>query len=257
MVTEPEPIQVHHQPALVVEAAGVQLGEPLGRRIHKPARHRRLRRGLGGLLDVVADGFERDRVAARGDPREHARHDALGQLVGGRERRVGLEWYLTLRGVVACDGAHPRAAHRHAAATQRHAGRLAAVAVHAALGVVAALGADQFGDLGGHQLGQHLQADSRGCREQALAHVRGERGQVAVDAAGQPLRQPMLDGRHQRQRARVERRVARGRGRVRSCHRGPPPDLAVWRSVSHEPLHTEDPHLNFHGPRVNLVRPPA
>jgi len=28
--------------------------------------------------------------------------------------------------------------------------------------------------------------------------------------------------------------------------------LAVWRSVSHEPLHTEDPHFNFHEPRVNL-----
>jgi hypothetical protein len=28
--------------------------------------------------------------------------------------------------------------------------------------------------------------------------------------------------------------------------------LVVWWSVSHEPLHTEDPHLNFHEPRDNL-----
>ena len=28
-------------------------------------------------------------------------------------------------------------------------------------------------------------------------------------------------------------------------------EQVLW-SVSHEPLHTEDPHLNFHGPRDNL-----
>jgi hypothetical protein len=118
-----------------------------------------------------------------------------GQQIRRRKRRVGLQRHLTLGlAIVGRDGAHARAAYRHAAAAKRDTGRLAAVAVQRAIGVVAAFGTDELGDLGVHQLGQHFQADGGRGEQQALAHVRGERRQVAVDASGQPLGQPVFDG---------------------------------------------------------------
>lgn len=180
MLAEPEAVQVHDQPALIAQRAGVQLDQPLGGRVDEPAGYRRLRRGLRGLVDLVADGFERDRVAAGGDPGEHARDDALGQQVGRRQRRVRLERHLASRVIVVGDGAHAGAAHRHAAAAKRDRAVLGAVPRRGAIGVVFALGASDRGDLGVHQLGHDLQPDGGRGGQQPFAHVLGEGGQVPV-----------------------------------------------------------------------------
>jgi hypothetical protein len=63
----------------------------------------------------------------------------------------------------------------------------------AAVGIVAAFGAGELADFGLDQLGHHLQADGGRGGQQPLAHVLGERSEVAVDAAGQPLRHPVLN----------------------------------------------------------------
>jgi hypothetical protein len=201
VLAEVKAVQEHDQPALLVQRAGQQLGEPLGGGGHEPARDRRLRCPGLGLLDAGADGLQASAVPAGRQPRQHPGDDALGEQVGGGEGGIGLQGQLA----GAIGGADPGAANPKAPAAERHGALLGAVPVGGAGRVVLALGAGQLGHLRGHELAHHLQADRGRGGQQPLAHALGEQSQVGVDAASQPLRQAKAAGRHQCQRALLGR----------------------------------------------------
>jgi len=107
------------------------------------------------------------------------------------------------------------------------------VALGGPIGVVAALRADQVGDLGLHHLGHHLQPDRGRGRQQPLADVLGERGEMTVEDAGEAVLQAEQAGRDERQAARLRRRLGRAGvidgADVRICHWGS--SLETWRSL--------------------------
>lgn len=79
-----------------------------------------------------------------------------------------------------------------------------------------ALGTNQFIDLGGHHLVHHFQANSGGCRQQALANVFDKGGQMPVEMAREAVIGPKIGGRDEIQ----VRGVALDGGDVRSLHSG-------------------------------------
>ena len=124
-------------------------------------------------------------VAAGGGPRQHARHDALGEQVAAREGAVGCQWHLGR----AVDRAYPRARDGQASTTQGHPALLGATAGRGAGPLVLAPGTGDLGHLGRHEFVHDVEPDRhRGC-QQTLAEVFGEAGQVALDARGQPFGQ--------------------------------------------------------------------
>jgi hypothetical protein len=221
VLAEPEPIQEHHQPAPVVQAAGQQLGQPLRGGRHEPARHRRLRRARGLLGNARADWLQPRLVAAGRQPRQHPGDDPLGQQVGTGERGVGLQRNLVLARAHRPD---PRTADGKPPPAQGHHARLAAVPLGPPGRVMAALRAGQLGDLGGHELGHDLQADRGRGRQQPLGHVRGKDRQVLIDPAGQPLGQPSGRAGAPASAGQGRRRAVIAGAGVGVLHRGPP-----WR----------------------------
>ena len=75
--------------------------------------------------------------------------------------------------------ADPRPAHAHAAATEGHLAGLGAVPHSGAVRVVAALSADESGDVLGHQRLQHLQHLQAGADRQGEQALTGSAGQLA------------------------------------------------------------------------------
>jgi hypothetical protein len=58
VLAHPEPVEIDHQPAPVVQAAGQQLGQAFGGGGHEPAGDRRLGGPGGLLLDLLADRLQ-------------------------------------------------------------------------------------------------------------------------------------------------------------------------------------------------------
>jgi len=127
---------------------------------------------VAAALDLATDRFQPSRIAARGQLGEHAVQRELAQQVGGGERLVGRHGQLA----GAVSGADSGPADTHAAAAEGYLAGVGAVPHGRAVGVVAALGADQPGDVLGHQRLQHLQARAHRQREQALPGGTGKLG---------------------------------------------------------------------------------
>ena len=152
------------------QVGGEQLGQGGLGGLDEPPRHRRLRRRRAALLDVLADGFEPDRVVpgrqAREHPLEgHASHDlGAGELlVAGHRQLSG-----------AIRGAHPRSRDRHPPAPEAGRAGLVAPPGRSAVWVVASLRAAHRGDVVLHQRLHDLQPGADRDREQALARRGGD-----------------------------------------------------------------------------------
>ena len=184
---EVEPVDEADQPVAVGQVGGAESGQPVGGGRAEPARDRGPRRRDGVFHDRGADRFQRGGVATGAQPSQHRRDGVLGEQVHGAEGVVGLQVQLR-----AADLTHPGPMHRQLAAAEHDRAVLGPVPVGAAGRVVLALGPGQLGDLGGHQLAHHLQADSDRGGEQALPHPRGEQLQLVADLTGQPLDQLAL-----------------------------------------------------------------
>jgi hypothetical protein len=141
-------VEHHHRQAHVIEPPAHELAERGPRALDEQLRDRRLRRRRRRGLDLAADRLADLGELARRDAGEHAVHHRPGQRVAVGEVLVGLHRQLLL----VVGGAHPRAAHRHAAAAERQRPVLTTVTLRRAVGVVLALRADDLVDLGLQQL---------------------------------------------------------------------------------------------------------
>jgi hypothetical protein len=200
----------------------------------EPARDRRLGGPRGGALDVRADGFQPNPIAARRQLGQHPLQRQLIQQLGRGERLVGR--HRQLPGAVR--GPDPRSTDPHSAAAQGHLAGFGAVPHGGTAGVVAALGADQPGDVLSEQGLQHLQAGPHRQRAQALA---GGLGKLS-DRDGHLLGQHKLGT------------VSSG-GAVGILRHGGPSwssDLAVARPLPHGRSPGGDRHLKIYGDRDNL-----
>ena len=139
---------------------------------HEPAGHRRLGGPCRGLLNADPDWFQSSRVAARGQLGQHSLQRELAQQLGGGDRLVSRDRQLP----AAVGGTDSGPTHPDPPAAQGHLAGLAAMTDRGPIQVMAALGADQPGNvLGKHGL-QHLQAGPNRQGEQALAGGAGQLG---------------------------------------------------------------------------------
>ena len=187
----------------------------------------------------AADRFQPGPVAASGQLGQHPLQRQLVEQLGGGERLVGR--HRQLAGAVG--GPDPRSADPHPAAAQGHLARLAAMADRRPVRVVAALGADQPGDiLVQHDL-QHLQAGPHRQGQQALAGGAGQLG----DRDGHPLGQLQLG-------------AVGGGGAVGILRHGGPllvELLGGCPTPTTRQASGGDRHLNFYGNRDNLASCPS
>jgi hypothetical protein len=203
-----QPIEHHHRQAHVIQPTRHEIAQRGAGALDEHLRHRRLRRRRARGLDCAADRLTDAGEAARGDAGEHPVHHRPRQRIAVGEGLVALNGQLAL----VVGAAHPRAAHRHAPATEGHRPVVVAVADRDATGVVLALGADDLVDLELHQLVHHAQADTDAEREQALPRCPNE------------LAQRLLNLRWERTLRRLQGRDDPGHGYLAhggsSCPRG-------------------------------------
>jgi hypothetical protein len=216
------------------QVGGEQLGQGMLGPGHEPPRDRRLGGPRSGGRNSGADRFQPGRVAATGQLGEHPLQRQLAQQLGRGERLVGRHRHLA----GAVSRTDPRPTYPHPPATEGHLAGLGAVADRGAVGVVAALGADQPGDvLLEHGL-EHLQASPHGQGEQALAGGAGQLGNRERHLLGQ-----------------LEPGAVGGSGVVGILRHGGP--LLVERlggcpTPTTGQVSGGDRHLNFYGNRDNL-----
>src|SRR3954465_1032486 len=180
---ELDAVEHHHRQAQVRERPRHQIDEVLARARNELAADGRLRRRPGDLVDAAADRLTGPRVAARRDAGQHPLEHHVGELVTGREVRIGVQLDLAL----AVGGPGARPADRHPAAPEHDLAALVAVADRGAVGIVSALRADDLVDLGFHDLVQHAQADTDAQRQQPFLRRAGQLTQRVLN----PLRQPL------------------------------------------------------------------
>jgi hypothetical protein len=153
---------------------GQILGEQLGQGVlgpgDKPTGDRRLRRPRSGGRNPGADRFQPRRVAARRQLGKHPLQRQLAEQLGRGERLVGR--HRQLSGAVSRPDPGP--AHPHPAAAESHLAELSAVADRRPVGVVAASGADQPGDVLVEYGLKHLQAGPHCQGQQPLAGGAGQ-----------------------------------------------------------------------------------
>jgi hypothetical protein len=154
------------------QVGGEQLGQGMLGPGDEPTRDRRLGGPRSGGRNSGADRFQPRRVAATGQLGQHPLQRQLAEQLGGGECLVGRHCHLA----GAVGRTDPGPAHPHPATAQGHLARLGAMAHCGPLRDVAALGADQPGDvLGEHGL-EHLQASPHGQGQQPLAGSAGQLG---------------------------------------------------------------------------------
>ena len=180
---ELDAVEHHHRQAQVAQRPRHEIDQVLARARDELAADRRLARRPGEFVDVAADRLTGPRVAARRDAGQHPLEHHVGELVTRREVRIGAQLDLAL----AVGGPGPRPADRHPAAPERDLAALVAVADRGAVGIVAALRADDLVDLGFHDLVQHAQPDADAQRQQPFLRRAGQLTQRVLH----PLRQPL------------------------------------------------------------------
>jgi hypothetical protein len=165
VLSHPDAVEQQRDQVQAGQVGGQQLRQGVLGGGHEAAGDRRLRGARGSLGDLGADRFQPGWVAARRELGEHPLQRELVQQVGGGERLVGRHGQLS----GATSGADPGPADPHPPAAEGHLARFGAMADRDAVGVVAALGADQPSDvLGEHGL-EHLQARPNRQGQQTLA----------------------------------------------------------------------------------------
>ena len=144
-------------------------------------------RSESGLLDRFTDRFKPDRIVPRRKTREHPGDDAVREQIGGSCGFIGRDRHLR-RPIGA---PYAWSLDRQASTAKGHGSGLAAMAIGSSTRKVLAPRTGEALDLGRHQLVEDLEADRcRGC-EQALAKMRREGGEMALESFGQLDRQGM------------------------------------------------------------------
>ena len=143
MLGHPDPVHQQRHQLQGGQILGQQLGQGMLGAGHEPARHRRLGGPRRRALDLCADRFQPDPVAAGRQLGQHPLQRELVEQLGGGERLVARHGQLA----GAVSGPDPRTLDPHPAATQGHPARLAAMSDRRPVRVVAAPGADQPSDV--------------------------------------------------------------------------------------------------------------
>ena len=180
MLGHPDPVDHERDQVQPGQILGEQISQSVLGPGDESARDRRLGGAAGGVLDAAADRLESGRVATGGELGEHPLQRQLTEQLGRSEELVG--------GHTPPHRANsrpdPRAADPHPPAAEGHHALLAAVAHGGPVGVVAALGADQLGDVLGHQHLHDLEARPYRKREQAFAGSASRSVRAAVTDSG-------------------------------------------------------------------------
>lgn len=170
-VGEHDPVDHHRGDVELGQVPADELGQRrLGGRL-EATRYRRLRVAACHVLQLVADGLGHQGVAAGGDPGQHPLHRDLGEQIGRREHRVGVQVQLA-----AIGQRRPGTAQRHCASPEHDRPGSGAVASGDAIRVVATLRADLVGHFFVHDLAHRQQAGAAAERHQPFADRAGHIG---------------------------------------------------------------------------------
>src|SRR3954451_7492988 len=180
---ELDPVEHHHRQAQIAQRPRHEIDQVLARARHELARHGRLRRRPGDVVDIGADRLTGPGVAARRDAGQHPLEHHVGEVVTRGEVLVGLQ--LDLAGAVSGPGS--RAADGHAPPSERDLAVFVTVPDRGAVRDVAALRAHDPIDLGLHDLVQHPKPDADTEREQALLRRAVQLTQPVLHSLRQPL----------------------------------------------------------------------
>ena len=138
-VGQVDPVDHHHRQLQIGQVPAQQIRQRRARPGHERARHRRLRRRPGVLLNLLADRLSDPPRPAGRDAGEHPLQHHLLKQIPRAELAVTLKADL----LAVIGSAHPRPADRHPPPTKRDLPARAAVTLGPIL-VVAALGADDL-----------------------------------------------------------------------------------------------------------------
>jgi hypothetical protein len=153
--------------------------------------HRRLRRRAGVLLDLLADRLAYHRVLAGRDAGEHPVHHRPGQRITISEVLVALP----RQPMLVIDRAHPRPAHPHASAAERHRPAFVTVPLRRPVRDVLVPRAHDLVDLALHQPMHDGETETHAQREQPLPRCPDELAARLLNLRRQRTLQ-RLRGRH-------------------------------------------------------------